>query len=48
MANATSSSLPPLSRNVVPADKPVQSDREDDDSPRSITMRANTFRLQVS
>lgn len=48
MANATSSPLPPLSGNVVPADKPVQSDREDDDSPRSITMRANTFRLQVS
>lgn len=49
MADATSSPPPPSSSgNIVPADKPVQSDREDDDSPGSLTMKASIFRLRVS
>lgn len=50
MANATSSPPPPPSSsgNIVPADKPVQSDREDDDSPGSLTTKASIFRLRVS
>lgn len=48
MANATSSPPPPSSSGkIVPADKPVQNDREDDDSPGSLTMKASIFRLRV-
>lgn len=49
MADATSSPLSSSSGNIVPADKPVQSDREDNDSPESSTMmKASAFRLRVS
>lgn len=40
MANATSPPPPSSSGNIVPADKPVQSNREDD-SPGSLTMKAS-------